>query len=61
MEASVLQINLSIQCNLKVLADFYEEIDEMIFKFIWKGKRTKITKTILIASYLISVLIIKLQ
>lgn len=47
--------------SIKVLADFFEEINELNCNFIWKGKRTKIAKTIFIASYLILLFIVKLQ
>jgi hypothetical protein len=40
--------NLQIQCNpIKILTQFFNELERAIGRFIWNNKKTRIAKTLL--------------
>lgn len=41
------QLDLQSQCNPQILASYFEDIDKVILKFMWKCERLKIANIIL--------------
>ena len=46
-DVSSSQLDLEIQCNpIEIPASYFVDIDKIILKFIWRGKRPRISNTI---------------